>query len=333
MRSIVAETNMSIKFTISVFVSLVSLQTFAQGSSNTYPDKPIKVVVGFAAGGPTDIVARGVADFASRSLSQPVIVENKPGANTIIAAEIVASAAPDGYTLLAAATNHTMIPSLYVDRIKFDAVTSYAPICTVAVSPTVLVVGPSFKVNSLKAFIDDVRNNPGKRTYATPGTGSGGHFATEAFAQLTKLKMNHIPYKGAAPAMNDLMAGQVDLSFATLASVLPLIKSGKLTALAVASPQRSSFIPDVPTFEESGISGYSADAWYGIMAPAGTPDSVKTKLEATLKQNTLDQKTIERLAGLGLQPQSVCGSEFAKQLRSEVDANLKLAKELNLKME
>lgn len=324
---------MSYKIAATALMSLFSLQIFAQTQSTRYPEKPIKIVVGFAAGGPTDIVARGAADFASKSLGQPVIVENKPGANTIIAADIVATAAPDGYTLLAAATNHTMIPSLYGDRIKFDAVKSFAPLCTVAVSPTVLVVGPAFKVNTLKAFLDDVRNNPGKRSYATPGNGSSGHFATETFAKLANLKMNHIPYKGAAPAMNDLMAGQVDLSFATLASVLPMIKSGKLTALAVASPKRSSFIPDVPTFEESGISGYTADAWYGVLAPAGTPESVLTQLQATLKQNSADSKTLERLSSLGLEPQAICGNEFGKMLRQEVDANLKLGKELNLKME
>mgnify|MGYP000093022075 FL=1 len=324
---------MSYKFATIALLSLVSLQISAQTPSTKYPEKPIKIVVGFAAGGPTDIVARGAADFASKSLGQPVIVENKPGANTIIAADIVATAAPDGYTLLAAATNHTMIPSLYGDRIKFDAVKSFAPLCTVAVSPTVLVVGPAFKVDTLKAFLEDVKSNPGKRSYATPGNGSGGHFATETFAKLANLKMNHIPYKGAAPAMNDLMAGQVDLSFATLASVLPMIKSGKLTALAVASPKRSFFIPDVPTFEESGISGYSADAWYGVLAPAGTPEGVLTQLQATLKQNSSDSKTLERLSSLGLEPQSICGTEFGKILRQEVDANLKLGKELNLKME
>ena len=297
-------------------------------------DKPtLKILVGFPPGGSVDVVARLLAERMRVSLDQNVIVENKPGANTIIAADIVATAAPDGYTLLAAATNHTMIPSLYGDRIKFDAVKSFAPLCTVAVSPTVLVVGPAFKVDTLKAFLEDVKSNPGKRSYATPGNGSGGHFATETFAKLANLKMNHIPYKGAAPAMNDLMAGQVDLSFATLASVLPMIKSGKLTALAVASPKRSFFIPDVPTFEESGISGYSADAWYGVLAPAGTPEGVLTQLQATLKQNSSDSKTLERLSSLGLEPQSICGNKFGKILRQEVDANLKLGKELNLKME
>jgi len=150
---------------------------------------------------------------------------------------------------------------------------------------------------------------------------------------MTDLKMNHIPYKGAAPAMNDLMAGQVDLSFATLASVLPLIKSRKLTALAVAAPTRSTFIPDVPTFQESGVAGYSADAWYGVMAPANLPEAIRSKLQDSLIKNSRDPKTLERLSNLGLEPQSICGEPFSKLVHDEVESNLKLAKRLNLKMD
>ena len=324
---------MRTRILIGLLLCLASVEAFPQKPTTTYPDKSIRVLVGFAAGGPTDVIARGLADYTSRRLNQPVIVENKPGANTIIAADTVAASAPDGYTLLAAATNHTMIPALYGDRIKFDAVKSFAPICTVAVSPTVLVVGPAFKVATLSEFLADVRANPGSRSFATPGTGSGGHFATEAFASLAGLKMNHIPYKGAAPAMNDLMAGQVDLSFATLASVLPQITSGKLTALAVASESRSPFLPDVPTFEESGIHGYSADAWYGVLAPAKTPEDVQEKLRAVLEGYAIEPETVERLASMGLQPQSICGAAFTRLLNHEVELNLKLARELDLKIE
>ena len=321
------------RISIGLLLSLASLEAAPQRPAAIYPDKSIKVLVGFAAGGPTDVIARGLAEYSSRRLNQPVIVENKPGANTIIAADAVAASAPDGYTLLAAATNHTMIPALYGDRIKFDALKSFAPICTVAVSPTVLVVGPALKVTKLSEFLSEVRANPGSRSFATPGTGSGGHFATEAFSRLVDLKMNHIPYKGAAPAINDLMAGQVDLSFATLASVLPQIKSGKLTALAVASDQRSPFLPDVPTFEESGIHGYSADAWYGVLAPAETPENIQDKLRTVFESFAKEPETITRLATMGLQPQSVCGDAFTKLLDNEVTLNLKLARELDLKIE
>lgn len=311
---------------------LISYQTaFSQSTTNPYPTRVIKNIVGFAAGGPTDIVARSVAEFLARDLRQTVVVENKPGANTIIAADIVANALADGYTIFTAATNHTMIPALYGDRIKFDAIKSFTPICTIASSPTVLVVGPSLNTPTLQAFLDDIRRNPGKRSYATPGSGSSGHFATEIFSEMTNLKMNHIPYKGAAPAMNDLIAGQVDLSFATLASVLPLIRSGKLKALAVASPTRSNFVPDVPTFEESGVKGYSADAWYGVMAPANLPESIQTKLQDSLIKNAKDPQTLERLSNLGLEAQSICASKFSSLIESEVINNVKLAKQLDLK--
>ncbi len=324
---------MKINILLATFILASSQVAHSQSSTDSYPTKPIKNIVGFAAGGPTDIVARSIAEYLGKNLGQAIVVENKPGANTIIAAELVANAPADGYTLLTAATNHTMIPALYGDRIKFDAVKSFTPLCTIASSPTVLVVGPSFKVATLQAFLDDVRRNPGKRSYATPGTGSGGHFATEVFAQMTDLKMNHIPYKGAAPAMNDLMAGQVDLSFATLASVLPLIKSGKLTPLAVASPSRSPFVPEVPTFQESGVNGYSADAWYGVLGPANLPKAVRSKIEELLIKNAQDTKTLERLSNLGLDAQSTCGKSFSDLIQSEVQANLTLAKRLNLKMD
>jgi tripartite-type tricarboxylate transporter receptor subunit TctC len=235
-----------------------------------YPQQPVKLVVGFAAGGPSDLVARAFADQAAKSLSQTFIVENKPGANAVLATEAVAAAKPDGHTLLAAATNHTMIPALYAGRIKFDAAKSFTPVCTFAGSATVLVVGPSLPVKSVGEFLERVRAKPGSATYATPGLGSSPHLATETFRKLTGVSMVHVPYKGAAPAVTDLIGGQVDLSFATVGSVLPHIKSGKLTALAVAARQRSVLLPQVPTFDEAGVKGFVVDTWYGLMAPAGT---------------------------------------------------------------
>jgi tripartite-type tricarboxylate transporter receptor subunit TctC len=191
---------------------------FAQAG---YPSKPVKLVVGFAAGGPTDVVARAFADHAARALGQPFVVENKPGANTILAAQAVASAPADGYTLLFGATNHTMIPALYGTRVKFDAVKSFQPLCTVATSPTVLVVGPGMPVKSLADYMARARKEPRRTTAGTAGVGSSGHFATEMFARANGLQLNHVPYKGAAPVVTDLMGAQLDSSFATLGSVLP----------------------------------------------------------------------------------------------------------------
>ncbi|WP_431831897.1 Bug family tripartite tricarboxylate transporter substrate binding protein [Achromobacter mucicolens] len=298
-----------------------------------YPDHPVRVVVGFSPGGPTDVVARAFASYASQALGRTFVVENRPGANTILAAEAVAKAAPDGYTLLIGATNHTMIPALYADRVKFDALKSFTPICAVAVSPTVLVTGPALKVKSLDAFLARARAEPGRLTFATPGTGSSGHFATEQFLRQTGIKMNHIPYKGAAQAVSDLMGGQVDSSLATLGSVLPQVQAGKLTALAVAAPKRLAQLPQVPTFDEAGVPGYTADAWYGVLAPAGLPQDVRDRLQEVAQGFSQADATAKNLDALGMQPRQVCGDAFGAQLSQEIDTYRKLAQDLGLKAE
>jgi tripartite-type tricarboxylate transporter receptor subunit TctC len=315
--------------------ALIAMMTCASPvlAQPSWPTKPVRLVVGFSAGGPTDVVARAFAEHAARVLGQPVTVENKPGANTILAAELVAAATPDGHTLLLAATNHTMIPALYSARVKFDAVRSFAPVCTLAISPTVLVVGPSLNVKSLGDFMQQVKEAPGKRSYGTPGTGSSGHFASEQFLRMTHLSMNHIPYKGAAQVVTDIMGGQLDSSFATLGSVLPQVQAGKLTALAVASSRRSSLLPNVPTFGEAGVKGYSADAWYGLLAPAGTPAVVLQTLEKVANQFVEQSATVARLQSLGMEPHQVCRDTFGSQMDRDAKGYVKLAQELNLKVD
>ncbi|MEY2621347.1 MAG: hypothetical protein RIT26_1167 [Pseudomonadota bacterium] len=302
-------------------------------SAQTWPGKPVRLVVGFSAGGPTDVVARAFAEHASQALGQPFVVENKPGANTILAAEAVASAPADGYTLLLAATNHTMIPALYSARVKFDAVRSFAPICTLAVSPTVLVTGPAMAAKTLEGFMQQVREAPGQRSYGTPGTGSSGHFASEQFLRMNKLSMNHIPYKGAAQVVTDLMGGQLDSSFATLGSVLSQVQAGKLTALAVASARRSDLLPGVPTFAEAGVKDYTADAWYGLLAPAGTPPGALQALEKTARRFVEQESTRSKLQGLGMEPKLICREDFGKDMDRDAKAYTKLASELKLKAE
>ncbi len=313
-----------------VAAALLTLMANSVGAQ-AWPNKTVRIVVGFSAGGPTDVVARAFAEHASRALGQPVIVENKPGANTILAAEAVASAPADGYTLLMAATNHTMIPALYSTRVKFDAVRSFAPICTVAVSPTVLVTGPAMNAKNLNAFMQQVREAPGQRSYGTPGSGSSGHFASEQFLRMTNLSMNHIPYKGATQVVTDVMGGQLDSSFATLGSVLPQVQAGKLTAIAVASPRRSTLLPNVPTFAEAGVKGYSADAWYGLLAPAGTPVAVLQSLQKVARQYAEHTTTVAKLQSMGMEPQSTCGETFGSEIERDAKVYTKLAIELNLK--
>lgn len=320
---------------LSRHLAAVALLTLIATSAEAqaWPSKTVRIVVGFSAGGPTDVVARAFAEHASRALGQPVIVENKPGANTILAAEAVASAPADGYTLLMAATNHTMIPAFYSARVKFDAVRSFAPICTLAVSPTVLVTGPAMNAKTLNAFMQQVREAPGQRSYGTPGSGSSGHFASEQFLRMTNLSMNHIPYKGATQVVTDVMGGQLDSSFATLGSVLPQVQAGKLTAIAVASPRRSTLLPNVPTFAEAGVKGYSADAWYGLLAPAGTPVAVLQSLQKIARQYAEQTTTVAKLQSMGMEPQSTCGEAFGTEMDRDAKAYTKLANELNLKAE
>lgn len=310
-------------------LALISSTSFAQAPA--YPAKPVRLIVGFAAGGPTDVVARAFADYAGRTLGQPFVVDNKPGANTILAAQAVASAPADGYTLLFGATNHTMIPGLYSGRVKFDAVKSFQPLCTVATSPTVLVVGPGLPVKTFADYLARARKEPGRTTAGTAGMGSSGHFATEMFARANGLQLNHVPYKGAAPVVTDLMGGQLDSSFATLGSVLPQIKSGKLSALAVASPKRSSLLPDVPTFAESGGGQYSADAWYGVLAPAGLPAAIAQQLEKAARDFAGSPAAIDKLHSLGLDADSTCGQAFSTQVAREVATYTQIARDLDLK--
>lgn len=320
---------MNSKIVIGLTLAACSATSFAQA----WPTKPVRLVVGFSAGGPTDVVARAFADHAQRTLGQPFVVENKPGANAVLAAEAVASASADGYTLLLGATNHTMIPALYSSRIKFDAMRSFAPVCTLASAPTVLVTGPSMKVSSLAAFVLAVQAAPARRTFGTPGPGSQGHFAGERFARLAQVKMNHIPYKGAAPVVNDLLGGQLDSSFATLGSVLAQVQAGKLTAIAVASAKRSPLLPNTPTFEEAGVRGFQDVAWYGLLAPAGTRAAVLDALEKASRAFAQSPATVEKLRGLGLDAGAECGDVFSKQIQREVQVNNQLARELDLKIE
>lgn len=295
-----------------------------------WPERPVTLVVGFAAGGPTDVLARAFARHASEALGKPVVVENRPGAGTMIAADAVARAKPDGYTLLMAATNHSMIPALQPPRPGFDARDSFVPICTLAISPSVLVAGPSMPVKTAAEFLESIRKSPDKHTYATPGTGSSGHFATEQFLKQVNARMHHIPYKGASQAITDVIGGQVDSSLATLGSVIGPVQAGQLRALAVASPQRLKQLPDVPTFAESVSQDYSADAWYGLLAPKGTPADITGKLEQLARDYTAASETPKNLGALGMNPHAVCGDAFGKQLSDEISTYSKQASQLGL---
>lgn len=305
----------------------------AYAQSDNYPHQPVRLVVGFSAGGPTDVAARFIAHGLSQSMGNPVVVENKAGANATIAADQVAHAKPDGYTILMAASNHTINAVLY-KNLKFDSDKGFVPITAVAVAPTVLVVNPKFPAKNYAEFVALMKANPDKYSYASAGSGGTPHLSAEMFKLLTKTSIAHIPYKGAAPAVTDLMGGQVDMSFATLGSVLPQIRAGQLRAIAVAAPIRSRLLPDVPTFEESGLKNFRLDSWYGLMAPAGTPKPVIDRLYAEIVKTISTSDYKEKLELAGLEPVLDSNPQkFAEQIRGEISKFRTVVKAIHLSVD
>jgi tripartite-type tricarboxylate transporter receptor subunit TctC len=253
-------------------------------AAEVFPDKPIRILVASAAGGASDIVARLMADKLTQSLGQPVIVEAKPGANGNIAAELVAKSAPDGYTLMMGTIGVMAInPSMY-KNVRFDPLKDYAPVARLVSFSNMLVVTPSLPVNSVKELVDYAKAHPGRLRYGSPGAGGSPHMAMVVFGQMTGTDLVHVPYKGAAPALTDLMGGHIDFAFSDPLLTLPQVKGGKVRALAVSGSERLASAPEIPTVAEAGVPGYAVSGWLGIVAPAGTPADRIAKLNAAFNQ-------------------------------------------------
>ncbi len=295
--------------------------------AQTYPAKPITLVVPHSAGGTSDILARTVAAEAAKTLGQTIVIDNKGGANGTIAAKQVASSAPDGYTLLlATASTHGINPSLY-SRISYDAVKDFAPVTLLATVPNVLVVGPNVKAGNVQELIAFIRSQGDKTNMGSAGAGTPGHLAGEMFKSEAKLQFTHVPYKGGSPAITDLIGGQIDFMFTTIPGVLPHVKAGSLRALAVTSPERSSAMPDVPTMAESGLPGFQAVSWHGIVAPAGTPDAVVARLNQALTGALAAPEVKQRLMEEGARASGVNTAEFGKFIQTEMAAWAKAVKD------
>jgi tripartite-type tricarboxylate transporter receptor subunit TctC len=283
-----------------------------------FPDRPVSVVVGFPAGGSADPFARLFGQELSKKWGQPVVVENKAGANALIATTYVAKAPADGYTLLVALGNHTMNPAMY-KNVQFDTSKDFAPIALLALAPNVLVVRDSFPAKDFKEFLAVLKQNPGKYTYASSGNGGTPHLAGVLFGQKTGTSILHVPYKGAAPAIADLMGGTVDMSFATLSSALPQIKAGKIRALAITYDKRVPQLPDVPSLDELGVKGVDIATWYGFLAPAGTPRKIVDKIHADLAEIAARPDVQQQLTTmLG----SVVISEGPAQFQRRIDSEI-----------
>jgi tripartite-type tricarboxylate transporter receptor subunit TctC len=282
-----------------------------------YPNRPVKWIVPYPPGGTTDLLARLFAPYLSDKLGQPFLVENKPGGGNNIAVDYVAKSDPDGYTILLVNPANGINTTLY-KNLPFNFLTDIAPVAGLARSPNVMVVRPNFPAKNVAEFIDYCRKNPGKINMASSGSGTSVHLSGELFKSMTGCNMLHVPYKGAGPALADIMGGQADLIFDNLPSSAGHIKGGKLRALAVTSAQREPSMPDVPTIAET-VKGYEATAWFGIGMPKGSPKEAIDKVNAAVAASLADPKLVQRLAELGGHPMKTTPEEFGKVIKAETD--------------
>ncbi|MYN11790.1 tripartite tricarboxylate transporter substrate binding protein [Pusillimonas sp. TS35] len=288
----------------------------ATPASAAFPEHPVRIVVPFAPGGGTDLISRLLGDGMSKALGQPVIVENKPGAGTTIGSEEVARSKPDGYTLLMATFAHAINPSLRTN-LPYDTNKAFAPVILVGHSPSVLVVRPDSPFKSVRDLLDAAKKAPGTVTYASQGVGTSAHLAGELLEKLGKVDMSHVPYRGAGPALNDLLGGHVDMMFGTAAAVGSALQAGTLRALAVTTAQRSPALADIPTIAEEGLAGYVLDSWYGLYAPAGTPSEVIARLNKAATEAAQADAFISKVQHEGLMVTPGTPEELDKYVKSE----------------
>ena len=312
-------------------VSLVTLAA-APLHAQDYPSRPVKVVVPFSPGGAVDGPMRVIAQELSKRLGQQVIVENKPGAGATIGTEAVARSAPDGYTLLLASQTNAISASLYT-KLAYDPIEDFVPISLLGREPGVLVVHPALPVKTLQEFIAYVKERPGQVDYASSGNGSGQHLFTALLASMTGMKMNHIPYRGSGQATTDLLGGQVPVSIPGTAGMVGHIKAGKLRALAVTGAKRSPQLPDVPTIMESGVAGYEAYVWMGLLAPKGTPTAIVDKLQRELLQVLASSEVKAYMATAGIEIVGSTPAEFGRFFRTEKDLWARVVRETGAKID
>ncbi len=289
-----------------------------QAQADNYPDRPIRLVVGYAAGGATDVIARLVSDKMGRELGQTMVVENRTGANSNVGAQTVAKAAPDGYTLYMYTIANTINNTLY-NEMGYDAGKDFAPVGLIAKIPNILVVNPKVPVNSVAEYVEFTRNSKDGITFASSGSGSSIHMSGEMFKMTTGLNMLHVPYRGSAPAVTDLIGGQVQSMFDNAPSAMPHIQSGSLRPLAVTSPKRFEQLPDVPTMIEAGYPDFVVQSWFGIAAPAGTPEPAISKLNAALNKALADSEVQQRLSDMMATPAPGTPQDMHSFLTQEIE--------------
>jgi len=303
--------------------------TFAQ----TWPTKPVKWIVPFAPGGTTDILARTISEKLTVALGQPVIVENKPGAGGGVGADFTAKSPPDGYTIMGGTiSTHAINASLY-KSLPYDPIKDFAPITMIVRLPNLLVVNPEIPAKNVTELITLLKANPGKYSFASSGNGTSQHLSGELFKSMAGVDMQHIPYKGSPPALQDVVAGQVAMTFDNITTAWPLAKAGKLRALAVTTAKRSAIAPEIPTLSESGLTGYEVGSWQGVFAPAGTPPAIVARLNAEIVKIINMPEVKEKLIALGAEPVGNSSEEFGTIVKSEVGKWAEVVKKAGAKVD
>ncbi|MGE0315834.1 MAG: tripartite tricarboxylate transporter substrate binding protein [Lautropia sp.] len=305
----------------------------AAETADAYPSKQIRIVVPYPPGGFNDTLARTFAEHLQADWKQSVVVDNKPGGNTLIGNGAVANAAPDGYTLLITPLPFAALPGLYSAKLPYDALKSFDRVIWAGSTQNVLGLRKGFPAKNVAELIDYAKKNPGKINFASTGSGSSNHLSMELFMAMTGTKMVHIPYKGSAPARTALAAGEVDVLFDNTPNLLPLVQAGRVDAIAVTSLKRSALLPDVPTVDESGVKGYEVDVWFGVQAPSGTPKPVIAKLNAKMVEILKTPKVVEAFRKQGVEVAASTPERFEALVRSEIEKWGKLVRDAGIRIE
>ena len=313
-------------------VAILSLAGIEAAWAQAYPNKPVRIIVPFAAGGPADIYARAIGQKLQESLGQAFVIDDRPGAGAVIGTEAVAKSPADGYTLLMMSNTHTVNESLLKTK-PYDLMRDFVPIAPVNYSDLLMVVHPSVSANTLKEFLDLAKTKPGALNYASSGPGTPYHMAGELFKSMAGVNVVHVPYKGSAGARTDVMGGQVQMMFDAVTTMAPLVRSGKLRALGTTGLTRSSVLPDVPTVAEAGVANYEATIWLGIMAPAGTPVAIIDKLNAEINKILASPELKEAWAKQGATTMNMTPEQFGKHLRADIEKWARIVKLADIRVD
>ena len=319
------------KLSALVLLTLASAPAVAAGTSDTFPSRPLRIIVGFPPGSGTDILARYVGGKLSERVGQPVVVDNRPGANGIIAAELTAKSPPDGHTLQFMSTSHTMNAAVY--KLSFDAAKSFTPVALLGEGALALVTHPSFPAQSVKALVAQAKQKPRSITYAVSGSGGINHFAGALFSRQAGIELLDVPYRGGPQALTDVIAGQVNIMFATVAITHRQVKAGKLNALGVSTTKRAPQLPDTPTIAEAGVPGYTMSTWWGVIAPAAVPKPIVDRLNREIGAILGTAESKQRLENDGAEAATMSSADFGRLLATEVDKWKRVARESNIKAE